>query len=258
MNKTFNAKRFGRLFIKHSTEHYKSYGMSLLVMIGVMLLGGSFLVYMTGMRMDKGDQTTMFVMILLLAGTIFTSTIFADLGDKKKAIPWLLLPASHFEKFLVAWIYSFVVFIIIYTLSFYVADRFVLSIKPFEGGPPPEMFEITHIHALEIYLVYAFLHSITIWGAIYFEKLHFIKTAFGFFISLGILILMNKMLLGTMLGRNVEAAAPFGNLSFIENGHLYDIILSNKQQVINNDYLVTVLAAILWVAAYFRLKEKQV
>jgi hypothetical protein len=257
MNKTFNAKRFGRLFIKHSTEHYKSYGMSLFALVGVMLLGGSFLVYMTGARMDINNQWVLFTMILLLAGTIFTSTIFADLGDKKKAIPWLMLPASHFEKFLVAWIYSFVVFIITYTLSFYLVALFVLSIKPLDGSPP-EMFNISSNHALQIYMVYAFLHGVAICGAIYFEKLHFIKTAFIFFISLGILILMNKMLLGTMLGRNVEAASPFSNLRFAENGQVHDIMLSSNQQGINSNYLVMVLAVIFWVAAYFRLKEKQV
>jgi hypothetical protein len=196
-------------------------------------------------------------MILLLAGTIFTSTVFAELGDKKKAIPWLLLPASHFEKFLVAWIYSFVVFLIVYTLSFYMVALFILSIKPL-GGSPPEMFDISSNRALQIYMVYAFLHGIAICGAIYFEKLHFIKTAFVFFISLGILILMNKMLLGTMLGRSVEAAPPFGNLRVTENGQVNDIMLSYDQHGINIDYLVTVLAVFFWVAAYFRLKEKQV
>jgi hypothetical protein len=168
-----------------------------------------------------------------------------------------LLPASHFEKFLVAWIYSFVVFIIIYTLSFYMADLFVLSIKPLEGDSS-DMFNIFSNHALEVYLVYAFLHGVAIYGAIYFEKLHFIKTAFAFFISLAILILTNKMLLVTMLGRDVEAAPPFGSLRLIENGRSYDVFPSSLQQGIYIDYLVMVLAVILWVAAYLRLKEKQV
>ncbi|MFL5747698.1 MAG: hypothetical protein ACJ751_23680 [Niastella sp.] len=257
MNKTFNAKRFGRLFIKHSTEHYKSYGLSLFALIGVMLLGGGFLVYLVRARLNINDQWVLFTMILLLAGTIFTSVIFADLGDKKKAIPWLLLPASHFEKFLVAWIYSFVVFIIIYTLSFYLVALFVLNIEPLEGSSP-EMFNIFSNQALQIYMVYAFLHGVAIYGAIYFEKLHFIKTAFVFFISLGILILMNKMMLDTMLGRNVEAAPPFGSLRFTEKGQVNEIMLSINQNGISIDYLVAVLAVFFWVAAYFRLKEKQV
>ena len=43
MNNTFNIGRFGRLLAKHTIEHYKSYLMSVLVLLGVMLLGGVFL-----------------------------------------------------------------------------------------------------------------------------------------------------------------------------------------------------------------------
>src|ERR1022692_150129 len=104
MNNTFNIRRFRRLFVKHTVEHYKSYLMSLTVLMGVMILGGSFLIYMIEAPIDKGFQSAIFAMILLLAGTIFTSTIFADLGDTKKAVASLTLPASHFEKYLVAWL----------------------------------------------------------------------------------------------------------------------------------------------------------
>ena len=39
-----------------------------------------------------------------------------------------------------------------------------------------------------MYLVFAFLHAIAFFGAVYFEKLHFIKTAFTFFIIIAVLI----------------------------------------------------------------------
>src|ERR1700735_3627414 len=107
MNNIFNVNRFCRVFIKHTVEHFKSYLMSLTVLIGVMLLGGSFITYMIfDSFMPIAMQSVLFVSILLLAGTIFTSTIFADMGDNKKAIASLTLPASHFEKYLVAWLYS--------------------------------------------------------------------------------------------------------------------------------------------------------
>ncbi len=121
MKKTFSLNRFGRLFKKHTKEHYRNYLMSIAVLVGVMILGGSFLVYMADVQLDKNIQTFLFFTIMLLAGTIFTSSVFADLGEKKKAIAWLTLPASHFEKYLVAWIYSFLLFIIVYTLIFYLA-----------------------------------------------------------------------------------------------------------------------------------------
>ncbi len=46
MNKTFSINRFARLFKKHTKEHYRNYMMSIAVLVGVMILGGSFLVYM--------------------------------------------------------------------------------------------------------------------------------------------------------------------------------------------------------------------
>jgi hypothetical protein len=256
MNNIFNLNRFRRLFIKHTVEHYKSYLMSLTVLVGVMVLGGSFLVYFMPGPIDVEVQPVLFVIILLLAGTIFTSTIFADFGDKKKAMASLTLPASHFEKYLVAWLYSFALFIVIYTSSFYLIILFLVNIKHFPGHPA-EIFNVFDRRIFQMYLLYAFLHAIAFLGAIFFEKLHFIKTAFIFFISIAILVILNKIILGVLLGREVEATVPFGNLMFSDNGRITDINI-NTQQDPYLLYTITVIALIIWVAAYYRLKEKQV
>ncbi|MGZ3778849.1 MAG: hypothetical protein ACXVAZ_14400, partial [Mucilaginibacter sp.] len=115
MNDIFDPTRFSRLFIKHTVEHYKNYLMSLGVLIGVLSLGIGFFTYINNDEpMSMPIQTGAFAIVLLLAGTMFTSTIFADMGDKKKSISALSLPASHFEKYLVAWIYSFVLFQVVF------------------------------------------------------------------------------------------------------------------------------------------------
>jgi len=254
MNNTFNPTRFGRLFIKHTVEHYKSYLMSLTVLVGVMILGGSFLVYMIEARIDKGLQTAVFSMIMLLAGPIFTSTIFTDLGDKKRGTVFLTLPASHFEKYLVAWIYSFAIFLVIYTASFYVVVLFAVNVKHFPGQPT-EIINVFQWPILGMYLVYAFLHSIAFYGAIFFEKLHFIKTGFIFFIFFALLIVSNKLLLGALLSHPVDPTVPFGNLHFTNNNRTVDI--SHQQDFFLLGILVLV-TLFFWVATYFRLKEKQV
>jgi len=257
MSKLFNPARFGKLFIKHTTEHYKSYLMALGVLIGVMVLGGSFLVYMINAPLDRVAQSALFVIILLLAGTIYTSTIFSDVGDKKKAIAYLTLPASHFEKWLVAWVYSFLAFLVIYTTSFYLVALFLLNIKHVPGQAEGVINLLQKPH-LEMVLVYAFLHSIAFLGAAYFNKLHFIKTAFVFFVIMGLLILFNKIVLTTMIGRNVDAAPPFGNLRFPDNGREVDITLPDAGHNPILLYLIMVLTLLIWIAAYYRLKEKQV
>jgi len=257
MNKIFNLNRFGRLFYKHTTEHYKGYLMSIIVLLGILVLGGSFLIYMVEIPIDEEFQVVLFMSMLLLVGTIFTSTVFADLGDKKKAIAWLTLPATHFEKYMVAWIYTVLVFLLMYTISFYGVLLVAIHLKHFPGHYP-RLFNVFQKPVAEIYLVYAFLHGISFWGAICFKRLHFIKTAFIFFISFGMLVFINKILLGALLGRVVEAAPPFGSPRLYDNGIFTDINISKQQQ---NGFMVgllVVLAVIFWVAAFYRLKEKQV
>ena len=82
------------------------------------------------------SSTAVFEAFLLLAGTMFTSTIFAGYGDKKKAVAALTLPASHFEKYLVAWLYSFLIFAIVYSAGFFLIASLAINIKQFPGHPP--------------------------------------------------------------------------------------------------------------------------
>jgi hypothetical protein len=258
MNNIFNVNRFCRLFIKHTVEHFKSYLMSLTVLIGVMLLGGSFITYMIfDSFMPIAMQSVLFVSILLLAGTIFTSTIFADMGDNKKAIASLTLPASHFEKYLVAWLYSVIIFIVVFTGSFYLILLLLANLKHFPGQAP-QLFNVFHNQmGAPVFLLFALLQSIAFYGAIRFKKLHFIKTAFAFFIGIAILVLINQAMLSISLRKSVLPTMPFGMLRFTENSQEKAISLGRNQ----GDYatwLIIILVIIFWVAAYFRLKEKQV
>jgi hypothetical protein len=255
MNNIFNINRFGRLFVKHTVEHYKGYLMSLSVLLGVMLLGGSFIVYMIEVPMESNLQLAIFGIVLLLAGTMFTSTIFADFGDKNKAMTALTLPASHFEKFLVAWLYSFGLFVVIYTGCFYLVMLFLVSVKHFPGQHEG-ILNIFHRDWFPLYLLFAFMHSIAFCGAIFFKKLHFIKTAFIFFIGLAILIVVNKGFQQILLGKDVMMNIPFGGVRFTDNNKV-DINLTAAQET-NIYLLLGGLALIFWTAAYFRLKEKQV
>src|SRR5437868_12091396 len=106
MSNFFSLQRFSRLFIKHTAEHYRIYLMSVAVLAGVILLGGSFLFFVIPEPPDPGLQTAIFIILMLMAGTMFTSTVFSDFGNKNKAMAALTLPATAFEKFLVGWIYS--------------------------------------------------------------------------------------------------------------------------------------------------------
>jgi len=258
MNDIFNISRFGRLFKKHTAEYYKSYFMSLTVLIGVLVLGGAFLTFIIpDGHIDVQFQSVIYVIIMPLAGTMFTSTIFGAYGNKNKAIASLTLPASHFEKYMVAWLYSSVIFVAVFTVTFYLILLFLFSLKHLPGQTLA-VFNIFHTPVgYQVFLLFALLHSIAFYGAILFEKLHFIKTAFAFFIAMAAMVIFNKILLSVLFGRDVVASPPFTNARFNEKseGISISVISTQESQML---IVIAVLTIIFWTAAYYRLKEKQV
>jgi len=257
MNNIFNLKRFGRLFIKHTAERYKSYLMSLGVLIGVLVLGIGFFTYINNDQpMDIPLQSGIFAVVLLLAGTMFTSNIFSDIGDRNKAVSALTLPASHFEKYLVAWLYSYVLFQLVFLAIYPAILAVVLNTRHWPARF--EVFNAFHHPMLPwILMCYATLHAGTMCGAIFFKKLHFIKTAFIFFIGVMLLSLINKSAIEAALGREIMSAVPFALINFNDGRTNYAISPSTNMDTFF--YCLTIaLALILWTAAYFRLTEKQV
>ena len=256
MDNVFNIHRFTRLFIKHTAEHYKTYLMALAVLIGVLLLGGSFMVYIINEPIELNAQTVIFSAIYILAGSIFTSTVFADFGDKKKAIASLTLPASNFEKFLVGWVWSYLLFSIIFIGAFYLALYFFMHMRHW-ASHNDEVFNIFSQPAVFLFIPFTFVNSFALFGAIYFNKLHFIKTGFVFFISVAVLVIFNTFFLEGLLGRSVRPAVPFSNVNFVQNHNDYDIGMLNRYDLAVY-WLMIIVSVLLWTASYFRIKEKQV
>ena len=214
MNTVFSLKRFGMLFKKHTIENYKGYLMSFFVLIGILILVIGFTNYHARQPMPLKEQYSFFMLFFLAGGTIFTSTIFANLGDKRKAIAAITLPASTIEKFMVGWIYSFVLFQLIFTGVYYLIIIVVLSLGHWPAGTAPimDVFSVEDKFYL-IFVAYAFLHACVIYGAIYFKNMHFIKTAFAFFIIVIVLWLLNDELLKLMTGLPTSSNPPFTDLS---------------------------------------------
>ena len=114
MSQFFNISRFGRLFSKHTTEHGGGYLLATGVLLGGIGLVLGFVAYLTPGPLVPDMQAVVFSMGLLAAGAFFTSTVFALFGNNRQATAALLLPASHWEKYLVGWLYSLPVFTAVY------------------------------------------------------------------------------------------------------------------------------------------------
>lgn len=258
MKDHFNFLRFGRLFKKHTTEQYKSYLMAWVVLISALGLVTGFVAYMTKRPLSLDEQSVCFLFFLVAAGTIFTSTVFASLGDKRKAVATLTLPASHLEKYLVGWLYSYLIFQALFILSFYLVMPVILSLYA-PAGPAPKLLNIFSLESMAYlaFIFYTFLHAFALVGSIYFEKLHFIKTGFVFFLLYLGLLLLNKSVLKALFPPKLDFMIPFGRITFQENNDYFWLTLPPEQQ--NLLILVPLTLAVLcWLTAYVRFKEKQI
>ncbi len=259
MNQFFSIRRFSMLFKKHTVENYKTYLMSAGVLAGMLLLFLGVSSYANGGYLSPGSQQGIFVVFLLLAGSIFSSMIFAELGDKKKAIPALTLPASHFEKYAVAWLYSFVLFQLLFIGLFYLIGAIVINLGQNSPGRENVLLDLfseerkTYIALI----IYPILHAIIFFGAIYFEKLHFIKTAFAFFIGVFLLGLINKPIISAMIDKKTPGTTIFSPVSVTEGDRAWTIYAADTTNYQLS--IVTGLVVImLWISAYYKLKEKEV
>jgi len=204
---------------------------------------------------NAGFQNACFVILMLLSGTIFTSTIFSDFGEKNKASAAIILPASSLEKFLVGWIYSYIIFIIAYSLVFFSALFALASFKTW-GDKTFIISGFDQSVLTAVFTLYSFLHAIALFGAIGFKRLHFIKTAFLFFLAYTILLLINYFFLKQTTGATlVHIDIPFAQLSFMDRGKYY--MVQNAESEITMTLASLVISLLLWASAYHKLKEQQ-
>jgi hypothetical protein len=255
MKNHFSLYRFGLLFRKHTTEHFRTYLMSLGVLIGSLFLAMGWIAYISSSPQRTEQQMVFFSFFLMGAGTIFTSTVFSNLSGKSRAIVTLMLPASQLEKYLVGWVYSFLIFLPVFTATFYIVETVILSLDT-QPGEILNLFEDKKF-APAMLLIYGILHGIAIWGAVAFEKLSFIKTAISFFILLMLVVVINNYSLEWLFGRELGNTVPFSQVGFQDKENYYMIRLVEDQNKLFSLFPIA-MAGLLWLAALLRLKEKQI
>jgi len=260
MNNSFNMQRFLRLLSKQTKENYKTYLMSLAVMAGILSLLMGLVVYADRGGLEVRVQSAFFINFLVFSGAIFTSMIFTELGDKKKAIPVLTLPVSNLERFLVSWVYSFVIFQVVFVISFYVIDFILVGIGNASSLHKNSLLGFTYENTeLKMaFIVFTIIHAITFLGSIYFERLHFIKTAFALFIFLIALVLINQPFT-RLLFDNMDGVkgVPFVGVNIQSKTNAFMINADDGANMVTS-LMVIAVTFLLWTAAFFKLKEKQV
>ncbi len=250
MNQYFNPTRFGRLLRKHTVEHVKTYALGASVLLGGMLAVMGFLAYVGG-GLSQQQQAILFMLFLLAAGTFFTTTVLAAFGRGSRAALALMLPASQFEKYLVAWLFSLPVFLAVFIADFYLVDWLVINLSR-EADAVVNVFTGDILGSLlGSYLV---LHGVALWGSILFRQQQFIKTGFLLFAVAAGITLLNYQVLKAVVGPDLRMTLPFMAIN-LNNGPSVSLTDAQSQWLL---LPLLALVPLLWAAAYTRLTEKQI
>ena len=259
MSQYFNLTRFGRLFRKHTAEHLRSYFMSTVVLLGGIGLVLGYVAYLSPQALEPSLQGVVFILGLLSSGTCFTSTVLAEFGNQRQATAALMLPASHFEKYLVAWLYALPIFLLVYIGCFYLMDSLVLQLDDWAGPKPDLVALFSEQDKLYMSLVtYALLSGAFLWGSIYFRRQQFIRTAFALLLGVAVLAVLNFQAQKWLIGSGLISAIPYSTVKFQDGSTGVASTISLGEEQLR--WLVVVPVGLLllsWAGAYARLTEKQ-
>ncbi|OQP66722.1 hypothetical protein [Niastella populi] len=276
MNSYFDLNRWFLYISKHWNENKKKYLISLAAIGGLLVLWFSFLMIVNRRHpMQEDMQVVAYYVGLYLTGCLYASMIFQELSDSSKGISYLLLPASLLEKLLTAILFGVVLYFVCYTVVFYAVDFIMVKAsngivsniyeKEHLGRFTPQevanVFVTTRVNGDNFYiiilLIYFTVQSIFLLGSVYFSKYSYIKTlVWGLIVFLVLVFFQHKIIASFM---------PHGGFF---NSTVYRVFDHEKGELNINIpawigivglYLIKYsLPPLLWIASYFRLKEKEV
>lgn len=247
MNEVFNFKRFGLLFKEQTSKNLKLFLMGAVLIFAVLFILDIIFIMSSYSHIVKFDIRLGFYHVFMyISAFLLSSNWFSYLSRRAPETGNLLLPVSAFERILVAFIINVIVFSLFYLLI-------TLSVEIVLFQDFAIMYYVTHF--FKYYTFYStlfLLQSLFLIGSLIFKKAAIIKTGFSIFVILIIIQLINNLIISIVF-RDIPSI-NYGNVFFNQENNL---ITPHYFKTITNG-LIYIGLPLVWVASYFKLKEKQV
>jgi hypothetical protein len=257
MNNAFSFSRLWLLIKKQWFDNVKLYMLSILAVFGLMAIVFFIWTWTSGPNYDEVETYVIFFVGLFITGLIFASITFGALGDRPKGIYWLSVPATHLEKLICGIFYSTILFTTFYFACFYIIQPITLIVL--EMKPGYSVKRIPHWNEGMKAAMYVFfaLQALFLLGSVYFEKYSFIKTALAglvFFLLFGLYV--------NFMQRNlIPHNAGMRGLASFAVYETKQVKIYKLDQWVEDTWLFLlkyIWVPVFWVAAYFRLREKEI
>lgn len=268
MDTLFSFRRFGLLVNRHFSLQWVNYLIGGLVYAGVLVL--LFLMVLSARRdvFSSGEQLMVYLLAAYGGLFVYTTVIFRAYQRPRHAAFHLLLPASTAEKFILGWGLSLMWYTLCANGIYFLVRFFVVQYAESHGFIVESLLQSDRLAlltsddsgAMACFFVglYLFVHAFTLLGSVWFRRHVAIKTALALlvfilvyryaYVLLGILLLPSDVSHSTFL--------PFIPSYMVADGVTYTISVGFSPGWIATYCLVA--NGLLWFAAYYKLKEKEV
>jgi len=198
-------------------------------------------------------------LFLLIGGLIYSSRAFREFAKVPSRAEYLSLPASSLEKVLVKWLYTGPIFLVAFTLLFWIlASLFMPFISDLRGYEFSSPLFVT-IPFWNLVGIYSVVQTIFIFGSITFNKVPAVLTVISI-----MLIALIALLICAIFFRMVWAEYFEGLYNFAEqSGNFrYGDGTSDPSEKWQVKFFIFafkfLLAPVMFVASIFKLSEKHV
>lgn len=275
-------KRLRLLTGRHWLENRKTYLLFFLALAAFLSGWFSFVlaVVQQARLFNLSNQVTIYFFGLFISGILSASFLFQDFSGKARTINYLMIPASSLEKLFCLIFYGVILFFIGYNVVFYLTDFLSLKVAGAIYTPEwqrahgfnnyynfkqantfsldPDMYVFYPGDNIDLYTAFFPIQSCFLLGAFYFKKSGLIKTVIVLLLVwLAFIVLESRILFSTMPPNSKVVNAFTAYIVPQPDG--YDNIATLPEWIYRTVLFATrfAITPAIWLATYYRLKEKE-
>lgn len=263
MNDIFSIKRFWLLLKKTLVERpIQTAGVTVLLLI----LSFIFYVIVKKLAGFGPAQNLTFVWGMAGGGCFLASLVFGYFGNNAIGSSYLTLPASYLEKWLCGILIVGILYPLIFLPFYHLVDAVFVEAYHKSLDPTSPIyklqyesvytFDLNGVISHKVYSLFLLLTGSMLTGALYFNKIPFIKTGIAFCIAIFAIYGLN-WLIASVLFNDLSEAAPFHHVIILVGKEKGTLILPARLENYFFYAQAFGIPAIMWLLPLVRLREKE-
>jgi len=239
---------FNRFFNMCKIEFFTSWKMFLLkdMIIALIYINFSFFGFMFH---SYNNNPNFILFISLFISNILISISFKEIHNNDNATSYFMFPASIEEKYIIKFMFTMIIYFISTIVTIFLASLISETIKVLIFKGTFNVFNPISFDMLNIFLIYLYFHSINFFGAVFFKKWHYLKTALSLIIIWTILFIASSiivLLFFSKLNLNNQVI------------NLFDVLSKNNTTSLITKISSAIIPIALYVLTFIRLKRSEV